>query len=93
MENILGLSYYKHNKQLTDIGLYDSKNQFEYGGIFSLSDEKNNQSFSDFSDYYELLIPINHDIFQRISKISKLKIHLFQLNDFLKEFNLEEWMI
>lgn len=94
MDKFLGLSYYKNNYTfITDIGLYDYKNQSEYGGIFSLGDEKNDQSFDDFSDYYELLIPISNDIFQRISKLGKIEINKYELNTFLKQFNLEEWMI
>lgn len=93
MDKFLGLSYYKNNYALTDIGLYDLKNQSEYGGIFVLRDEKNNQSFDDFKDYYELLIPVNNDIFEKISKLGKVQIIKYQLNVFLMEYNLEEWMI
>jgi hypothetical protein len=93
MDKLLGLSYYEHNYNLSDIGLYDYKNQSEYGGIFVLKDEKNNLSFDDFRDYYELLIPVNDDVFEKISKLSKLEIIKYNLNIFLMEYNLEEWMI
>ena len=93
MDKFLGLSHYEHNYNLIDVGLYDYKNQSEYVGLFKLKDEKYNHSFDDFRDYYQLLIPVNDSVFKKISKIGRLKINSFQLNDFLKEYSLEEWMI
>jgi len=94
MEKILGLSYYKHNNQLCNIGLYDKNTNEEYDGIFKLDEEKIKNRFSKFKKNYDITIPISDSLVQKIiPKIGKLNVINFSLNDFLKDFSLEEWMI
>lgn len=94
MEKILGLSYYKHNKQLVDIGLYDRETNEEYEGVFKLDEEKIKKDFSEFKTDYDITIPISDSILEQITnKAGKLNIINFLLNDFLKDFSLEEWVI